>query len=425
MPLCKQTMFILAGAGACALALAGCTRQSADAGAAAPYRFEGQPRAILEPVAIKVSRDPKLFVGPSGTIYLLAVHGQHGESQLGLSISHDGGDTFGLPVPVSARGASINSHGENSPVLAATPTEIYAVWEQTGQQGNELMFARSLSFGHHFEPPVRVTDKRKPSFNGYATAAVAPNGDVYVVWLDGRDAPALPDTFSLYLARSRDRGASFDPNVSVASGTCPCCRPAIAIGADGGLHVFWRKVYPDNIRDIAVSTSLDGGHTFSEPVRVAEDNWQINGCPDSGPAAAVSRGRLYVAWMTETTSQRPGVKLSWSDDGGKAFAPARDASQSILDANRPALAVADNGDLLLAFHGRSESTGKAWSPLTPFVVSVSRDRNLSIPGGVSEGAKPGTHASVAMGTAGRVFVAWTARSEGASHVLLSRGRKQN
>jgi hypothetical protein len=422
----KQKMLVIAVAGACALALVGCARPLADAGAAsAPYRFEGQPRAVLEGVAIKTSRDPKLFVSPSGDIYLLAVFGLHGESQLGLSTSHDGGDTFGPPVPVSAIGAQVNSHGENSPVLVATPTEIYALWEQSGQQGNQLMFARSLSFGHHFDPPVRVTDKKQPSFNGYATAAVAPNGDVYVAWLDGRDPPALPDTFSLYLARSRNRGASFEPNERVASGVCPCCRPAIAIGANGELHIFWRKVYLENIRDIAVSSSRDGGRTFVAPVRVAEDNWQINGCPDSGPVAVESQGRLYVSWMTETSSKRPGVKLSWSDDGGKTFVAAKDASQTVLDANRPSLATDPNGDVLLAFHGRSESSDDSWSPLAPFVVRVSRDGTLSIPAAVSGDSKPGTHASVAVGSAGRAFVAWTSRTEGASTVLLSRGRKQN
>lgn len=425
MPRCKQTIFILAAAGACALALVGCSRPSADAAATAPpYRFEVQPRAVLEPVAIPVSRDPKLVVSPSGAIYLLAVHGQHGESQLSLFISDDGGDTFGPPVPVSGKSARINSHGENSPVLAATPTEIYAVWEQAGQQGNELMFARSLSFGHHFDPPVRVTDKARPSFNAFAAAAVAPNGDVYVAWLDGRDQPALPDTFSLYLTRSHDRGASFEPNVRVASGACPCCRPAIAIGPDGEVHIFWRKVYPENIRDIVVSTSRDGGRTFAEPVRVSEDNWQINGCPDSGPTAAVSRGRLYVAWMTETASKRPGVKLSWSDDGGKTFAPARDASQSVLDANRPSLAAADNGDLLLAFHGRSQSTADRWSPLAPFLVRVAADGQMSAPSAVHQSEKSGTYSAVAAGTAGRVFVAWVERSPRSSTVLLSRGRTQ-
>jgi hypothetical protein len=425
MPSQNLVTIILAGAGACALAFAGCSRQSAGAGAPSPpYRFEGQPRAVLMPVEIRSSRDPKLAVSAAGGIYLLAVHGTHGESRLSLFTSHDGGDSFSPPVPVSPAGARVNSHGENSPVLVNTPTNVYAVWEQATDQGNQLVFSRSITFGHSFEPPVRVTDKRVPSFNGFATAAAAPNGDVYVVWLDARD-PAEPEgTFSLYVARSRDQGASFERNIKIAAGACPCCRPAVAFGANGELHIFWRKVYPENIRDIAVSTSRDGGRSFAQPVRVAVDNWQINGCPDSGPTASVSRGRLYVAWMTETTSKRPGVQLSWSDDGGKTFASPRDASQSVLDANRPALAAADNGDLLLAFHGRSESTADNWSPLAPFLVRVTAEGNLSAPIAVHQSEKSGTHSTVAAGTAGRAFVAWSERTPHSSTVLLSRARKQ-
>ncbi len=354
---------------------------------------------------------------------MLAVHGEHGESRLSLFSSHDGGDTFGAAVAVSEKGARVNSHGENSPVLAATPTEIYALWEQTGEQGNELMFARSLTFGHSFEPPVRVIDKRTPSFNGYASATVAPNGDVYVVWLEGRDPPELEDTFSIYLARSRDRGASFERDVKVTSGVCPCCRPSIVIGAEGAVHVFWRKVYPDNIRDIAVSTSYDGGATFAEPVRVAVDNWQINGCPDSGPAIVWASGRLVVAWMTETSASKPGVRLTWSADGGKTFVPPKDASQSVLDANRPALAASDNGDILVVFQGRAQSSAEAWTPLAPFWVRVTSEGVISAPAAVEDATRPGTYASVATGSAGRVVVAWTRRAANSSTVVLSRGRR--
>jgi hypothetical protein len=420
MPSLKMRTDVIEMVIASAVALAGCGPPATNG----TYRFEAEPRAVLESVGIEGARDPKLVVSPSGVIYVLAVHGRHGQSQLSLSISHDGGDTFGAPVPVSAEGASISSHGENSPVLVVTPTEIYAVWEQTGAQGNELMLARSLTFGHHFERPLRLTDKTTPSFNGFSHAAVAPNGDLYVAWLDGRDSPEPEGTFSLYLARSRDRGASFERDVKVASGTCPCCRPTIAIGAHGEVHVFWRKVYADNIRDIAVSTSRDGGGAFDQPVRVAVDNWRINGCPDSGPTAVSVGGVLYVAWLTETSPQEAGIRLTWSDDGGQSFRPALDASWAVLDANHPSLAVTPEGSVLLSFQGRDAAASADWSPLEPFLMQVERKDALSEPISISPGSgRSGSYPSLATGTAGRVFVAWTEReSGGLATVMLARGR---
>jgi hypothetical protein len=242
------------------------------------YRLETQPRAVLAEAGLTPSNDPRLALSHSGALHMLAVYGEHGQAQLGLAISHDGGDTFQPPVPVSEQGALVSSHGENSPSLALTPTEIYALWEQANEQGRpDLMFARSLTFGHSFEKPVRVADKTEPSFNGFSSMAVAPDGQVYAVWLDGRDRAEPAGTFSVYLAKSTDRGATFGKNIRVEPGACPCCRAAIAFGSAGEVFVVWRKVFEGDIRDIVVSTSRDGGETFAAPVRVALDQWKFPG----------------------------------------------------------------------------------------------------------------------------------------------------
>jgi hypothetical protein len=87
--------------------------------------------------------------------------------------------------------------------------------------------------------------------------------------------------------------------VTVATDVCFCCKTAVAAGPDGIVYVAWRHIYPTNLRDIAVARSADGGKTFSTPVRVSEDGWQIAGCPDDGPALAVDEsGTLHVVWPT-------------------------------------------------------------------------------------------------------------------------------
>ena len=190
----------------------------------ATYQLESEPRAVLAQAGITPSNDPKLALAASGALHMLAVYGAHGSTaQLGLAISHDGGDTFSPPVPVSAQGAEVNSHGENSPSLALTPTEIYALWEQSNEQGRtELMFARSVSFGHSFEQPVSVTDKTEASFNGFSSMAVAPDGEVYAVWLDGRDRGEPAGTFAVYLAnlRSRATSAELGPLPALSGWSC-------------------------------------------------------------------------------------------------------------------------------------------------------------------------------------------------------------
>ncbi|HKX26788.1 MAG TPA: sialidase family protein, partial [Blastocatellia bacterium] len=186
------------------------------------YAFESEPRAVLTELGAGVSRHAKLLMRTS-TLYMLAVYGaEKTQAQLGLAVSSDGGDSFEPFVPISEPGSVVSSHGENSPTLAVNGIEFYALWEQNNAQGGtDLLFSRSLRFGRKFERPIRVTDKQQPSSNGYSYLAVAPNGDLYAVWLDGR-APqeTMPGSSHVYLARSTDHGATFGKNLPVANNVC-------------------------------------------------------------------------------------------------------------------------------------------------------------------------------------------------------------
>jgi hypothetical protein len=58
-------------------------------------------------------------------------------------------------------------------------------------------------------------------------------------------------------------------------------------------------VYPGNLRDIAFSVSRDGGRSFAAPLRVSEDQWALEGCPDDGPAMAVdAQHHIHIVWPT-------------------------------------------------------------------------------------------------------------------------------
>ena len=65
----------------------------------------------------------------------------------------------------------------------------------------------------------------------------------------------------------------------------------------------WRHVYPGNIRDIAFARAGTGG-SFAPPVRVSADEWQLDGCPEDGPAIAVdAKGRTHMVWPTLASEQ--------------------------------------------------------------------------------------------------------------------------
>ena len=350
---------------------ASAAKQSAEA---ISYHFEPEPSAPLAHYGAP-TRDGKLALRASGAVYLLAVSGGHGGSSLGMATSGDGGDSFSPPVAISPDGAAVSSHGENSPTFGFSPgIEAYALWERNagGALGTELLLSRSPAFGHSWEAPVRVTDKAEPSTNAFSSLGIRRAAGL--CRLAGRPGPRqVParNILGLFGQARRRRQVR-----SAQRGRGPWGMPLLP--ADD--HVRRRRqgprlvaqVFPGSIRDIGVATSLDGGKTFSEPVRVAADNWKIDGCPHSGASMVVKDDRLWISWYSDGDGTNSGVRLTYSDDGGQSFAPARVISGDILDANHPDLTVADDGRVLLSSReprarrtvGRRQARG-SWKPWAP------------------------------------------------------------
>ncbi len=362
------------------------------------------------------ARHPHIVLDPAGdTVYILAVAGTDPASQLVLLTSVNGGDTFEPPVPVNEPGTNVSSHGENGPSMMFGPGDkLFTVWEQPEGDGANIMFASSLDFGSTFEKPVRVSDQATPTYSGYPTFAVSPNKTLCVAWLDFRDQTPDSNTASIYLSCSIDEGATFSKNIKVADGVCPCCRPTIVYGPQGQLMILWRRVFPGSIQDMVGSVSRDQGHSFDAPVRVAEDNWRLEGCPDSGSAAIRVGKRVYVAWQTEATRATSGVRLAWSDDGGKTFSLPIMASEKTFDANRPAFALEDDGNLLLTFQARDPERRGGWTPPRPYVVEIDVHGDLSAPTLIADGTMPVEYPTAASGSAGRIFFGWTEATTDAS-----------
>ncbi|MBK9519619.1 MAG: hypothetical protein IPO09_20290 [Anaeromyxobacter sp.] len=161
---------------------------------------------------------------------------------------------------------------------------------------------------------------------------------------------------------------------------CPCCRPSVVLGPKGEVIVIWRKVFPDGARDMASSVSADGGRSCQGPFRMAVDGWRIAGCPDAG----------------------------------------------VRDANHPSMAVTPEGRLLLVFEGRPAAPDGGWGRLRPWLVEVDGSGRPSapLPIPVPAASPPSVRPVVAVGTVGRMFVAWTERTPAGTSVVLTRARRQ-
>ena len=132
----------------------------------------------------------------------------------------------------------------------------------------------------------------------------------------------------------------------VAANVCFCCKTSVTTGPSGTVYVAWRHIYPVNLRDMAFASSADGGRTFSQPIRVSQDGWQLEGCPEDGPSIVSGHdGTLHIAWPTivDKSASRKGIFYSYSKDGGRTFAPRSrvDEGENVTNAAHPQIAVAD------------------------------------------------------------------------------------
>jgi hypothetical protein len=220
-------------------------------------------------------------------------------------------------------------------VAAAPDGSIYVVWQNnTRVEGrrfpySNVRFARSADGGLTFEPAITVNDDANgpPASHTFHSIAVAPDGTIYIAWIDGRASAGHESHHDgpgpqIRVTRSTDGGKSFAPSVLVAEEACPCCRTSLAVGPRGEVALSWRSVRDGDLRDIVVARSVDGGATFSTPVIVHEDGWRIDGCPHAGPAIAYDgAGNLHAAWYTGR-EDAAGIFHSVSADGGASFGDA-------------------------------------------------------------------------------------------------------
>ena len=231
------------------------------------------------------------------------------------------------PVRVNPEGLHAESLHQ-PPGLALGPgDEVYVSWSspkpipEGGLFASDLQLSRSLDGGKTFESPLRVNEDR-PISHSFEGLGVTPDGTVIVAWIDSR---AGANTANTYLARITGRGSRVETALKLDEGeTCVCCRVDVAAGPRETVAVAWRKVFPGSIRDMVIGLSRDGARSFAQAGLVHADRWKINACPHRGGSLAMdARGRVYLAWYTETAEGEPRMLFAASADGLRFAPPSR------------------------------------------------------------------------------------------------------
>jgi hypothetical protein len=428
------------------MVLAGCSRAPEAAPAAAPVPAVAD--AVRIAVDGAVNSGVSIAAAGSRAVVTWAATVPAG-TNVYAAVSDDGGRTFGTPVRVNDVDGDARVNGEQPPRVAIG-VDIAVAWVSRLTGVSRIRMARSADGGRTFTPAATAHNESLTGARGWQSLAIDANNLVHAAWLDGRDAnpgaatrPAPPkpapasgaaaSTHAMHRSSRQDifhavwrpdgkapEGKTTAIEARVATDVCFCCKTSVATAPDGTAYVAFRHIYPTNLRDMAVARSIDAGRTFEPPVRVSEDQWQINACPEDGPSIAVGAdGTLHIAWPTliPGTEPRKGIFYSYSTDRGRSFAPrirVDDGGEGSRTAAHPQLAITGPTVAVVwdesASQGRQirfaeiVSTSSAWTPTVRTPVTIS---------GEGRGVYPAVTA-----ISGVPLVAWTADAADASVVRV-------
>jgi hypothetical protein len=190
----------------------------------------------------------------------------------------------------------------------------------------DVRIAVSANGGRRWSAPLTPHDDGTASQHGFVS--LLPTGDEHVraVWLDGRNTPGEHDhaaaatgksgAMTLRMADLNASGRLIGRDVELDARVCDCCQTG-ATGVGDATIVVYRDRSEREVRNIRATRIEADGKVSS--VVVHDDAWRIAACPVNGPAVATEKALIAVAWFT--APDVPRVRVAFSTDGGRTFAP--------------------------------------------------------------------------------------------------------
>jgi hypothetical protein len=295
---------------------------------------------------------PQIAVESSGTVHLLYYSGDARAGNLFYTRGHNG--PWEKPLRVNTRDGSAIAVGtiRGGQITLGAEGRVHVAWNgskslpNSTHAGAPMFYSRLNDAGTAFEAERDVMTFTA-DLDGGGSVAADHKGNVYVVWHGHAPEASKGEAGrAVYVAKSRDQGATFAKEVAVnpqPTGTCGCCGLKAFADPAGALYVLYRAATDVVHRDEILLMSTDAGKSFR---KVHADPWQVASCPMSSASITDAGQRILTAW--ETAGQ---VHLGIVD-GAKVsrVAPPGGAGQR----KHPVVAANKDGDILLVW---AEGTG--------------------------------------------------------------------
>lgn len=262
--------------------------------------------------------DPAVALGPDGTAAIAWVD-QAVSDVFFQEYSPDGKARLASPVNVS-RSPKIFSW---MPRIALFGDDVYVLWQEIvfsgGSHGGEIHFARSRDRGATFEPWINLSRSKNGDAKGQIDDDTWDNGSLDLALARDGTLLAAWTEFDgpLWVSRSRDHGATFsDPMLVANEPGKPARGPALAFGPDGAAYLAW-TVGKDDAADLRLATIKPGGDAFGAPTIIR----RTPGYSDAPKVAVDDTGTLHLAYAESDHGPfgRFHVSYARSRDGGRTF----------------------------------------------------------------------------------------------------------
>jgi len=260
------------------------------------YRSEDGGKTWQKPTDLGYNYDHEVmtvdhtFGKYAGRVYISVLYGKYPEYTVGIFRSDDDGRTFAGPVDAASGKSVIGINTAKNVVLLGDGTLVlpyvdfeYDEAKAKSAHSSNLWIVTSSDGGVTFSQPVKVgteefnNDPKAPGFQTMAAMAVDSDGPfkdrLYTVWTDYRGG-----SYRLLFSYSKDRGKTWSvarPIVDDVPSSVSQYQPELAVSNDGVVGMTWfdtrNSANHDNREyDEYFAASVDGGQTFTAPVRVSD-----------------------------------------------------------------------------------------------------------------------------------------------------------
>ena len=201
------------------------------------------------------------------------------------------GTAFSSPYDITSAGVLPDSW--DGPELATKGDTTYIVFTSTATNQSSIMLIRSFDGGNTFSDTIRVSENNPSHKFRMGNIKIDQNGHPIVSYMQYLLNWTEPKQM---VNRSINFGDTFiggiEGSQSAPGEPCDCCKSSLILDNNDIYLLFRNNI--NNERNSYISKSTDGGQTFNLVADLDDYDWNVNGCPATGPLGVVNGDSLLI-----------------------------------------------------------------------------------------------------------------------------------